>query len=128
MMWALYLYSLGLGFKNTSRALEPFAERSHVAVWQWVQRFDLKQVSISAIQHHIAGELWRKVEIIDEGGKWFKVSCGGSLYLSKVPFQLSFFKSPHTRLFSWNIPIFIGSFIIYYNHMRITCLIKHVFL
>jgi putative transposase len=44
VMYAMYLYFLGLSFKNTSRTLEPFLERSHVAVWQWVQRFDPKQV------------------------------------------------------------------------------------
>jgi hypothetical protein len=25
--------------------------------------------------------MWRNGEMIDEGGKWFKVSCGKSLYL-----------------------------------------------
>ncbi|MFZ0513828.1 MAG: hypothetical protein WAM14_19635 [Candidatus Nitrosopolaris sp.] len=35
---------LGLSFRVTSRALQPFAERSHVPVWEWVQRFDPKQV------------------------------------------------------------------------------------
>lgn len=44
VMYALYLYFLGLGFKNTSRALELFVERSRVAVRQWVQMFDPKQV------------------------------------------------------------------------------------
>ncbi len=43
-MYALYLYFLGLSLRNTSRALEPFVERSHVAIWQWVQRFDPEQV------------------------------------------------------------------------------------
>jgi hypothetical protein len=33
VMYALYLYFLGLSFRNTSRALQPFVERSHVAVW-----------------------------------------------------------------------------------------------
>ena len=42
VMYALYLYFLGLSFRNTSRALEPFVES--VAVWQLVQRFDPKQV------------------------------------------------------------------------------------
>ena len=42
-MYALYLYFLGLSFRNTSKALEPFREkRSHVAVWNWVQRFNPK--------------------------------------------------------------------------------------
>ena len=41
-MYALYLYFLGLSFRNTSKA-EPFREkRSHVAVWNWVQRFNPK--------------------------------------------------------------------------------------
>jgi len=43
VMYALYLYFLGLSFRNTSKALEPFREkRSHVAVWNWVQRFNPK--------------------------------------------------------------------------------------
>ncbi|MGC1932252.1 MAG: hypothetical protein WA667_25045 [Candidatus Nitrosopolaris sp.] len=44
VMYALYFYFIGLSFRNTSRALEPFAERSHVAVLEWVQRFNPKQV------------------------------------------------------------------------------------
>src|SRR5919197_3097870 len=43
VMYALYLYFLGLSFRNTSKALEPFREkRSHVSVWDWVQRFNPK--------------------------------------------------------------------------------------
>ena len=38
-MYALYLYFLGLSFRSTSKAIVPFEERSHVAVWKWVQRF-----------------------------------------------------------------------------------------
>ena len=42
-MYALYLYFLGLSFRNTSKALEPFREkRSHVDVWNWVERFNPK--------------------------------------------------------------------------------------
>lgn len=45
VMYALYLYFLGLSFRNTSRALEPFDEkRSYVAVWKWVQKFNPKRV------------------------------------------------------------------------------------
>ena len=40
-MYALYLYFLGLSFRSTARALDPFIEkRSHVAVWNWVQLFN----------------------------------------------------------------------------------------
>ena len=39
-MYALYLYFLGLSFRGTAKALDPFIEkRSHVAVWNWVQLF-----------------------------------------------------------------------------------------
>ncbi|MFZ0510150.1 MAG: hypothetical protein WAM14_00975 [Candidatus Nitrosopolaris sp.] len=33
-----------MSFRNTARDLEPFAERSHVAIWEWAQRFNPKQV------------------------------------------------------------------------------------
>ena len=41
VMYSLYLYFLGLSLRNTSNALEPFKnqKRSHVAVWNWIQRF-----------------------------------------------------------------------------------------
>ena len=41
VMYSLYLYFLGLSLRNTSNALEPFKDqkRSHVAVWNWIQRF-----------------------------------------------------------------------------------------
>ena len=40
-MYSLYLYFLGLSLRNTSKALEPFKDqkRSHVAIWNWIQRF-----------------------------------------------------------------------------------------
>src|ERR1051326_8494896 len=41
IMYALYLYFLGICFRNTAKALDPFVEkRSHVAVWNWVQLFN----------------------------------------------------------------------------------------
>ena len=41
VMYSLYLYFLGLSLRNTANALEPFKDqkRSHVAVWDWIQRF-----------------------------------------------------------------------------------------
>src|SRR5574339_1179462 len=44
IMYGLYLYFLGLSFRNVSRAIEPFIQRSHVAVWEWVQKFNPKQI------------------------------------------------------------------------------------
>jgi transposase-like protein len=46
ILYALYLYFLGLSFRGTSKAIQPFGEegRSHVAVWKWVQRFNPKRL------------------------------------------------------------------------------------
>jgi putative transposase len=42
--YALYLYFLGLSFRDTSKAIQPFIGRSYVAIWDWVQRFDPKRI------------------------------------------------------------------------------------
>jgi putative transposase len=41
VMYSLYLYFLGLSLRNTSKALVIFKDekRSHIAVWNWIQRF-----------------------------------------------------------------------------------------
>jgi putative transposase len=46
VMYSLYLYFLGLSLRNTSKALGPFKDqkRSHVAVWEWIQRFGSYQI------------------------------------------------------------------------------------
>jgi putative transposase len=40
-MYSLYLNFLGLSLRNTSKALEVFKDqqRSHIAIWNWLQRF-----------------------------------------------------------------------------------------
>src|SRR5689334_10065951 len=42
ILYALYLYFLGLSFRSTSKAIQPFGKegRSHVDIWKWVQRFN----------------------------------------------------------------------------------------
>ena len=42
--YALYLYFLGLSLRSTSKALEPFIDRSYVAIWYWIQQFNPKVV------------------------------------------------------------------------------------
>ena len=43
--YALYLYFLGLSFRDTSKAIQPFIDRSYVAIWDWVQqRFNPKRI------------------------------------------------------------------------------------
>ena len=45
-MYSLYLYFLGLNLRNTSKALVIFRDkkRSHVSVWNWIQRFGSFQI------------------------------------------------------------------------------------
>ena len=45
-MYSLYLYFLGFSLHNTSKALDIFDDekRSHIAVWNWIQRFDSSQI------------------------------------------------------------------------------------
>jgi putative transposase len=45
-MYCLYLYFLGLSLRNTSKTLELFKDqkRSHIAVWNWIQRFGSLQI------------------------------------------------------------------------------------
>lgn len=45
MVYTLYLYFLGLSYRNTSKALAQFVKRSHVAVWKWIQRYKPKKIA-----------------------------------------------------------------------------------
>ena len=42
--YALYLYFLGLSLKSISKALEPFVDRSYVAIWYWIQRNSIQRM------------------------------------------------------------------------------------
>jgi transposase-like protein len=42
--YALYLYFLGLSLRSTSKALEPFIDRSYIAIWYWIQEFNPNDV------------------------------------------------------------------------------------
>jgi putative transposase len=46
VMYSLYLYFLNLSLRNTSKALVIFRDekRSHIAVWNWIQRFGSLQI------------------------------------------------------------------------------------
>ena len=47
------LYLLGLSFRNTAKALDPFVEkRSHVAVWNWVQLFNPNKFYLKRTRVH----------------------------------------------------------------------------
>ncbi|HJT83572.1 MAG TPA: DDE-type integrase/transposase/recombinase [Nitrososphaeraceae archaeon] len=46
VMYSFYLYFLGLSLRNTSKTLVIFKDekRSHIAVWNWIQRFGSCQI------------------------------------------------------------------------------------
>ena len=48
-MHALYLYFIGLSFKNTSKHWNHWKKKeevTHVAIWNWVQQFNPKNVTL----------------------------------------------------------------------------------
>jgi transposase-like protein len=56
MFYGVYLYYCCTSLVRASRALEPWIERSHVAIWKWVQRlapfcdrFDVNRTLVRAI-------------------------------------------------------------------------------
>jgi putative transposase len=42
--YSLYLYFLGLSYRNTARALDRFVHRSHVSIWKWIQKKNPKKI------------------------------------------------------------------------------------
>ena len=42
--YSLYLYFLGLSYRNTAKALQRFARRSHVSIWKWIQKYRPKRI------------------------------------------------------------------------------------
>ncbi len=43
--YGLYLYFLGLSYRNISKALAQNVKRSHVAVWKWIQGYKPKKIA-----------------------------------------------------------------------------------
>ena len=46
----VYLYFLGLSYRNTSKALSQFVKRSHVGVWKWIQTNKPKKITRKIIR------------------------------------------------------------------------------
>jgi putative transposase len=42
--YSLYLYFLGLSYRNTAKALQRFVHRSHVSIWKWIQKYRPKRI------------------------------------------------------------------------------------
>jgi putative transposase len=64
VLYALYLYFLGLSFRSVSHALDPFVigGRSHMAVWKWVQRYEPHRVyDVKRVQAFLVDETYVQV-------------------------------------------------------------------
>ena len=64
--YSMYLYFLGLSTRNVARALSflHIVKRSHVAIWNWIQKFHPKNVSLpkrNKISEYIVDETLLKV-------------------------------------------------------------------
>jgi hypothetical protein len=45
IVYGLYLYFLGLSYRNTAKALYRIIERRHVSIWKWIQRYKPQKIS-----------------------------------------------------------------------------------
>ena len=62
VLYGLYLYALGLSYRSVPLALEPFVDRSHVAVWDWVQRFNPNHIfDVRRVQAFLVDETYVRV-------------------------------------------------------------------
>src|SRR5712691_3966960 len=62
VIYGLYLYFLGLSFRGVSYALDPFVNRSHTAVWKWVQRYEPHRVfDVRRVQAFLVDETYVEV-------------------------------------------------------------------
>jgi hypothetical protein len=76
--YTLYLYFLGLSLRNTSKALEPFIDRSYIAKWYWIQEFNPKDVFPNKKKARIIAAFIIDETLIQIGnntGVWLWVTC-----------------------------------------------------
>jgi hypothetical protein len=59
----LYLYFLGLTFRNATKALKCFVKISHVSIWKWLQKYKPQKISTKkkTIDEYIIDETTIKV-------------------------------------------------------------------
>jgi putative transposase len=50
--YGLYLYFLGLSFRNAAKALSflQIVKRSHVSIWNWIQKYKPQKISMKRTQ------------------------------------------------------------------------------
>jgi putative transposase len=85
--YGLYLYFLGLSLRNVVRALSflHIVKRSHVAVWNWIQKFRVQRMSSTGrknIQEYIVDETSIKVGS-DLVWLWVAIEPGKGQFLAQ---------------------------------------------
>ena len=74
--YALYLYFLGLSLRSTSKAIEPFVDRSYVSIWYWIQRFNPKYIYPSRKKTRVTAFIIDETQIqigSDEAWLWVAI-------------------------------------------------------
>jgi transposase-like protein len=71
------LYFLGLSLRSTSKALEPFVDRSYVAIWYWIcnsiQRMFFQKKKSRIIAAFIIDETLIQIGATDDAWLWVVV-------------------------------------------------------
>ena len=94
--YGLYLYFLGLSFRNTAKALSflKIVKISHVSIWNWIQKYKPKKFSNkSIIKEYIIDEtalkvgseliwLWVVIEPIDKEILSFHISKERNMFVA----------------------------------------------
>ena len=98
--YGLYLYFLGLSFRNTSKALSflKIAKISHVSIWNWIQKYKpWKYLRRRKINEYVIDEtvvksgseliwLWVVIEPTNKQILSFRISKERNMYLLKNEF------------------------------------------
>jgi hypothetical protein len=43
--YGLYLYFIGISYRNAAKALCEIVHRNHISVWKWIQKYKPKKIS-----------------------------------------------------------------------------------
>ena len=70
------MYFLGLSLRSTSKALEPFVERSYVAIWYWIQEFNPKHLCPNTKKSRITAFIIHETQVqIGPNEAWLWVTA-----------------------------------------------------
>ena len=103
-MYSLYLYFLVLSLRHTSKALVVFRDekRSHVVVWNWIQRFGSYQIYkrrrvtafiINETVIQIGSQhfwLWLCIEAVHKSTPGFHISKERNMFVPSRDFYTAF--------------------------------------